>query len=107
MQYEQRNPLPIPTDGAFESVRATVDTILDWQYELRRQNLLALYEKGKTLTWNANDLDWSIDVDIEKMMSERGAISVFISAAGRAQGRRADPHAAAHELVHAVAVPAR
>jgi len=73
VHYEQRNPLPIPAEGAFESVRATVETILDWQYELRKQNLLALYEKGKTLTWNANDLDWSIDVDPERLVRQRVA----------------------------------
>jgi hypothetical protein len=73
MQYEQRNPLPLPPDGAYESVRATIDTVLDWQYDLRRQNLLSLYEKGKTLAWNANDLDWSIDVDPERLVRERVA----------------------------------
>jgi hypothetical protein len=73
MNYTQKNPLPVPQIGSFETLRATVDTVLDWQYELRRQNLLALYEKGKTLAWNANDLDWSIDVDFERLMSERAA----------------------------------
>ena len=33
-----------------------------------KQNLLNLYEKGKTLAWNANDLDWSIDVNLERMV---------------------------------------
>jgi hypothetical protein len=73
MEYVQHNPLPIPSSGAYESLNATVQTVLDWQYELKRQNLLALYEKGKTLAWNANDLDWSIDVDVERMMRERVA----------------------------------
>ncbi|MGH7818516.1 MAG: hypothetical protein ACREQ9_01965, partial [Candidatus Binatia bacterium] len=61
MQYAQKNPLPVPEIGPYESLQATVSTVLDWQYELKRQNLLALYEKGKSLAWNANDLDWSID----------------------------------------------
>jgi len=73
MEYRQHNPLPIPVSGAYQSLNATIETVLDWQYELKKQNLLALYEKGKTLAWNANDLDWSIDVDIEKMMRERVA----------------------------------
>lgn len=73
MQYAQRNPLPIPESGPYESLRATIDTVLDWQYELKRTNLLSLYEKGKTLAWNANDLDWSIDVDAERMLRERVA----------------------------------
>jgi hypothetical protein len=73
MQYQQRNPLPLPAGEAFESVKSTMETVFDWQYELKKQNLLNLYEKGKTLAWNANDLDWSIDVNIERMVRERVA----------------------------------
>ncbi len=73
MQYTQHNPLPLPEGGPYESVRATMDTVFDWQYELRKQNLLNLYEKGKTLAWNANDLDWSTEVNIERMVRERVA----------------------------------
>ena len=62
-----------PRAGAYESLKATIDTVFDWQYELKKQNLLNLYEKGKTLAWNANDLDWSIDVNIERMVRERVA----------------------------------
>ena len=71
MQYAQRNPLPLPIGGAYESLRATIDTVFDWQYALRKQNLLNLYEKGKTLAWNANDLDWSIEVDTERIVRQR------------------------------------
>jgi hypothetical protein len=71
MQYTQHNPLPLPISGAYESIKATIDTVFDWQYALKKQNLLNLYEKGKTLAWNANDLDWSIDVDVERMVRER------------------------------------
>lgn len=74
MQYTQHNPLPLPAGRPeFESVRATIDTVFDWKYELKKQNLLNLYEKGKTLGWNANDLDWTIDVNLERMVKERVA----------------------------------
>jgi hypothetical protein len=73
MNYDQRNPLPLPATGSYESVKATLETVFDWQYELRRRNLLALYEKGKTLAWNANDLDWSTEVDIARMVHDRVA----------------------------------
>jgi len=74
MQYTQHNPLPLPKSiPAYQSVKATIDTVFDWQYALKKQNLLNLYEKGKTLAWNANDLDWSIDVNFERMISERVA----------------------------------
>jgi hypothetical protein len=48
-----------------------MDTIFDWKYALEQQNLLALYEKGKAATWNAADLDWSIDVDVARIVRER------------------------------------
>ncbi len=71
MDYTQHNPLPLPDGEEFREIRATIDSVFDWKYELERKNLLGLYEKGKTLAWNANDLDWTIDVDIERMMKER------------------------------------
>jgi hypothetical protein len=73
MQYTQRNPLPMPASGAYESMKATIDSVFDWQYAIKKQNLLNLYEKGKTLAWNANDLDWSIDVDPERLVGQRVA----------------------------------
>ena len=73
MKYVQKNPVPVPVTGAFGSVHATLDAVFDWEYALKRQNLLALFEKGKALNWNASDLDWSIDVDMERTMRERTA----------------------------------
>jgi hypothetical protein len=61
----------MPESGAFEQVKATIDSVFDWEYALRQQNLLALYEKGKANNWNATELDWTTEVDIEKMMAER------------------------------------
>jgi hypothetical protein len=56
------------------SVGAELDTIFTWDYERSRPALIKLYEKAKTSQWNATtDLDWSIDVDPEKVASELGA----------------------------------
>ena len=71
VKYVQRNPVPVPVTGAFGSVQTTLDAVFDWEYALKRQNLLALFEKGKALNWNANELDWSTDVDMERIMRER------------------------------------
>ena len=73
MKYVQKNPVPLPATGATGEVRATLDAVFDWEYALKRQNLLALFEKGKALNWNANELDWSTDVDMERVMRERTA----------------------------------
>ncbi len=71
MNFKQKNPLPLPERGEFASIKSTMETVFDWQYAMRKQNLLNLYEKGKNLNWNASDLDWSIDVDMDRMMRER------------------------------------
>ena len=73
MKYVQKNPVPLPASGAFAEVRTTLDAVFDWEYALKRQNLLALFEKGKALNWNSNELDWSTDVDMERVMRERVA----------------------------------
>jgi hypothetical protein len=71
VQYSQRNPLPFPATGPSASVPSAFDTTFDWRYALERRNLLALYEKGKAASWNAADLDWSAEVNLEKMMRDR------------------------------------
>ena len=71
MHYPQHNPLPIPVSGEFQHVAGTLESVFDWHYELKRSKLLDLYEKGKANTWNATDLAWDTEVDIEKMVSQR------------------------------------
>jgi len=73
MDYVQKNPLPLPASGAFREIEGTIATVFDWEYALRQRNLLGLYEKGKKLNWNASDLDWSTEVDVEKITAERAA----------------------------------
>src|SRR5207248_9693874 len=51
------------------AVTADIGTIFTWDYERSRVPLMKLYEKAKTSQWNAStDLDWSVDVDIEKVV---------------------------------------
>jgi hypothetical protein len=71
VHYTQRNPLPVPESGPSEAVPSSFDTTFDWRYALERKDLLTLYEKGKEASWNAADLDWSAEVNLEKMMRER------------------------------------
>jgi hypothetical protein len=55
-------------------VSADFDTIFTWDYARTRPALVKLYEKAKTSQWNATtELDWSIDVDPEKVGQELGA----------------------------------
>jgi hypothetical protein len=77
MEYTQRNPVPLPASGASGEVASTVKTIFDWRYALEEQQLLSLYEKGKRLNWNATELAWSTDVDVERMAREARVDQVF------------------------------
>jgi len=53
---------------AIHTVSNNADTIFTWDYERSREPLAKLYEKAKTSQWNAEtDLDWSTDVDPEKL----------------------------------------
>ena len=55
------------------AVVANFDAIFSWDYDRSRGSLVKLYEKAKTSQWNATtDLDWSIDVDPEKIGRELG-----------------------------------
>jgi len=57
---------------AIHTVEDNADAIFTWDYEKgARPALNKLYEKAKTSQWNGEtDLDWSIDVDPEKVISE-------------------------------------
>ncbi len=63
-------------DDALETIHevsADFDTIFTWDYDRTRSALVKLYEKAKTSQWNATtDLDWSVDVDPEKIGRELG-----------------------------------
>ena len=59
--------IPLPPEGPVEAIPHTSDTVFNWDYAIHRDALLALYEKGKRLQWNASvDIDWSIDVEPER-----------------------------------------
>src|SRR6478609_4875276 len=63
----------IDQHDTIHAVEADFDSIFTWDYGRSRPALVKLYEKAKTSQWNAStDLDWSIDVDPEKIGSELG-----------------------------------
>jgi hypothetical protein len=52
---------PPPPPAALTS---TIETVFDWSYDPGRDQVLALYEKGKERQWNATStLDWDHEVD--------------------------------------------
>jgi len=65
-----------PVGDVHETIHAVaseIDAIFTWDYERSRPALVKLYEKAKSSQWNAStDLDWSIDVDPERVAQELG-----------------------------------
>jgi hypothetical protein len=62
---------PAPGTEMSHLVAAGIDSTFTWDYERSRAALGKLYEKAKTSQWNVTtDLDWSIDVDPEKVASD-------------------------------------
>jgi hypothetical protein len=80
VKYTQHNPVPLPAGAVSHAVQTTMDSVFDWQYALEKQNLMALYEKGKAATWNTSDLDWDAFVDPQESAARRraeGAPDIF------------------------------
>ena len=60
------------------------DVLFTWDYERSRPALVKLYEKAKTSQWNATtDLDWSIEVDLEKLAAESQTPNAAVQPAAR------------------------
>src|SRR5882672_12604548 len=58
-------------DEVAHAVKDNADALFTWDYERTRPALGKLYEKAKTSQWNVTtDLDWSTDVDPEKVSAE-------------------------------------
>jgi len=63
--------IELPAAGTREEVASAFPTVFNWDYKVRHDELINLYEKGKRLQWNAStDIDWSIDVDPERVRVE-------------------------------------
>ena len=61
-------------DAVVHTIGADFDSIFTWDYERSRPALVKLYEKAKTSQWNVTtDLDWSTEVDQEKVALNDGA----------------------------------
>lgn len=60
-------------------VNGAVSTIFRWDYDVGRESLLTLYEKGKRQQWNAAErIDWSLDLDPENPVEiDDRVISIF------------------------------
>ncbi|HEX4863314.1 MAG TPA: ferritin-like domain-containing protein, partial [Acidimicrobiales bacterium] len=58
-------------DEVVHTIHEENDVLFTWDYERSRPALVKLYEKAKKSQWNATtDLEWSTEVDNEKLATE-------------------------------------
>ncbi len=60
-------------DEAIHVIEDHADRLFLWDYERERGQLVTLYNKAMASQWNSvTDLDWSIDVDPERLVVRAG-----------------------------------
>jgi hypothetical protein len=68
------DPDLLATDGAEDAVRVVhdhADRLFSWRYDRERAQLVTLYNKAAASQWNSvTDLDWSTDVDPERVIED-------------------------------------
>jgi hypothetical protein len=76
----------IDTD-AVRVVHDHADRLFSWSYERERAQLVTLYNKAAASQWNSvTDLDWSTDVDPEKVTDDESPALRLARAAGELPG---------------------
>ena len=74
MAAEVTPPVPGRRDmeAAVQVIHDNADRLFLWDYERDRGQLVTLYNKAMGSQWNSvTDLDWSIDVDPERLVAEQ------------------------------------
>jgi hypothetical protein len=74
MATEAKPPLPDRhvMDEAVQVINDHAERLFLWDYERDREQLVTLYNKAMGSQWNSvNDLDWSTDVDPERLVAEQ------------------------------------
>ena len=73
MVAEVTPPLPARQDveASVQVIHDNAERLFLWDYERDRGQLVTLYNKAMGSQWNSvKDLDWSIDVDPERLVAE-------------------------------------
>ena len=67
-------------DEAVQVIHDNADRLFLWDYERDRGQLVTLYNKAMGSQWNSvRDLDWSIDVDPERLVTEQESPVVAVA----------------------------
>ena len=78
---------PLPSrhemDEAVQVIQDNAERLFLWDYERDRDQLVTLYNKAMGSQWNSvKDLDWSIDVDPERLVAEQESPVLAVARVG-------------------------
>src|SRR6202042_2543891 len=75
-------------EAAVQVIHDNADRLFLWDYERERGQLVTLYNKAMASQWSSvTDLDWSIDVDPERLVAEQDSPLLAVTRlAGRLPG---------------------
>src|ERR1700677_5335532 len=79
-------------EAAVQVIHDNADRLFLWDYERDRGQLVTLYNKAMASQWSSvTDLDWSIDVDPERLVAEQDSPLLAVTRlAGRLPGAPLD-----------------
>jgi hypothetical protein len=79
-------------DSTIKLITDNADRIFQWNYKRERPQLVTLYNKGMSSQWNSvTDLDWSTDVDPERLVAEQAHEDAFVAMARAAAKVKGSP----------------
>ncbi|HWE54280.1 MAG TPA: ferritin-like domain-containing protein [Acidimicrobiales bacterium] len=74
-------------DDAVQVIRDQADRLFTWRYDRERAQLVTLYNKGTASQWNSvTDLDWSTDVDPDRVTDDEAPIVALAREAAQLPG---------------------
>ena len=81
-------------DASIKTITDNADRIFSWKYDRERDQLVTLYNKAMASQWDSiNDLDWSTDVDPERLVNEAKEPNVTVELAKAAKDVDGSPFA--------------
>jgi hypothetical protein len=81
-------------DASIKLITDNAQRVFSWNYDRDREQLVTLYNKAMASQWDSvNDLDWSTDVDPERLVQTSAQVNVTVEVARAAKNVPRSPFA--------------
>ena len=81
-------------DASIKLITDNATRVFTWKYDRERDQLVTLYNKAMASQWDSiNDLDWSIEVDPERLVQTSKQANVTVEVARAAKNESGSPFA--------------